>query len=196
MGIIYSNNRHNTCFFENIYSIPNLITTGKLDAYLTQPLNVLYNVSISKTNPSAFGDLIYGTVLAFICVGADFYKAMLFILFACLGGVTLTAFFVIIGSLTFWLKGGDHVIYTLSCVVFMTGTYPEGVFKGLMKVIVYAIVPIGFVLYMPIRIILNFNFIYLPIVFSATLFFVFLSFFIFNKGLKIYCSGNSMSIRF
>jgi ABC-2 type transport system permease protein len=183
-------------FFENVFHIPHMIVTGKLDAYLVQPLNVLYNTSISKTNPSSIGDLIYGTIVAIMCLKTDFYQIILFLLFSFLSGVILTSFFIVIGSLTFWLKGGDHLIYTMSCAVFMTGTYPEGIFKGFMRILIYTALPIGFAFYVPIRIMLSFNCIYLLSVFVVAIFFVILAFYVFNRGLKIYRSGNLVNIRF
>lgn len=182
-------------FFENVYSIPELIINGKLDAYITQPLNVLWNVSLSKTNPLAFGDLIYGITLAIISVGTDLKKIILFMLFAFMGGIILTAFSALIGSLVFWLKRGEQFVHSLIFAVTVSGTYPEGVFKGVTKLLFYTIIPIGFIVYTPLKIILSFNIVLLFCLFLITILFVFLSFYAFKKGLKRYSSSNLMNAR-
>jgi ABC-2 type transport system permease protein len=182
-------------FFENVYFIPNLIVTGKLDAYITQPLNILWNISISRTNPSTFGDLIYGTVLAFISSGVDFYKILLFIICSFLGAIIMTAFSVIASSLTFWLKRGEQIAYSLDFTVLTLGTYPEGIFKGFIKILLYTVIPVGFMFYTPLRVILNYDLFSLFIVILVALFSTLLAFYIFNKGLKRYSSSNLMNAR-
>ncbi|MDR0405004.1 MAG: ABC-2 family transporter protein [Oscillospiraceae bacterium] len=182
-------------FFENVYYIPELISNGKLDAYITQPLNVLWNVSVSKTKPSAFGDLLYGIVLAIISIGADFQKIFLFMLFSCLGAIILTSFSILASSLTFWIKRGEQIAHNLDFSIRIASLYPEGIFNNFIKVILYTIVPTGFIIYLPIRIILNFNLISMISVILFASFFALLAFYVFNKGLKKYSSSNLMSAR-
>lgn len=182
-------------FFENVYYIPELISNGKLDSYITQPLNVLWNVSVSKTKPSAFGDLLYGIILAMISIGADFKKVFLFMLFSCLGAMILTSFSILAASLTFWSKRGEEIAHNLDFSIRIVRVYPEGIFNNLIKIILYTIVPVGFIIYLPIRIILNFNFISMVFVVLFALVLAFISFYVFNAGLKKYSSSNLMSIK-
>lgn len=182
-------------FFENVYYIPELISTGKLDSYITQPLNVLWNISVSKTKPSAFGDLLYGITLAIISVGTDFKKLFLFMLFSCLGAIILTSFSILAASLTFWLKRGEEIAHNLDFSIRIASVYPEGIFDNFIKIILYTIIPVGFIIYLPIRIILNFNFISMVFVVLFALVLVFIAFYVFNEGLKKYSSSNLMSVR-
>ena len=46
--------------FAGVNRIPEYIEEGKLDVYLTMPKNPLCYVATSSTEPSAWGDLIYG----------------------------------------------------------------------------------------------------------------------------------------
>jgi ABC-2 type transport system permease protein len=71
-------------------------------------------------------------------------------------------------------------------------TYPDGIFKGITRVLFFTIIPVGIANYMPIWIITKFNFGLTIIVLSVTFFITFIAFFIFYKGLKIYCSSNLM----
>lgn len=182
-------------FFENVYYIPELISNGKLDSYITQPLNVLWNISVSKTKPSAFGDLLYGIILAIMSSGTDFTKIFLFMLFSCFGAIILTSFSILAASFTFWLKKGDEIAHNLNFSIRIASMYPEGIFNNLIKIILYTIVPVGFIIYLPIRIILNFNFISMVSVVSFALVLVFIAFYVFNEGLKKYSSSNLMSVK-
>ena len=182
-------------FFENVFFIPQLIADGKLDAYISQPLNILWNVSVSKTNPSAFGDLIYGIILAFIAVGTSFYKIPLFILFALLGGITMATFAALAGCLTFWLKRGEEIAHSFHTNVIMASTYPEGIFNVFVKIVLYTVIPVGFMIYMPLQIISNLNLIYFVAVLLFDVLLMLLTFYVFNKGLKKYSSSNLMNAR-
>ena len=74
-------------------------------------------------------------------------------------------------------------------------TYPDGIFKGVVKGILYTIIPVGMINYIPIKILTEFN-IWLTLgVLGFTIFMIFLAFFIFNKGLKRYSSSNLMIAR-
>lgn len=181
-------------FFQNVYAIPHLIVTGKLDSYIVQPKNVLFNAIISGSNPSAIGDLLYGYILIFVS-GFNFYKIFMFTMFVVLGGTLLTAFLSIVGSITFWIKRGDILLRNLNNIAVCTASYPEGIFMGAAKVLLFVIVPTGFMIYFPVRIILAFNFTMLASVISITLFAVLFAFWFFKLGLKKYSSSNLIELR-
>ena len=74
-------------------------------------------------------------------------------------------------------------------------TYPEGIFKGLIKILLYTIIPIGFVNYLPIRLVTKFNIVGFIVVILFTIVMISLAFIIFYKGLKRYSSSNLMNAR-
>lgn len=182
-------------FFENIFNIPNLITAGKLDAYITQPTNILWSVAISKINVMTFGDLIFGVILAFVSAGTDFYKIILFVVVSSLGAIIFTAFFALIGSLSFWLKRGEQIASSLEFTTLTICTYPEGIFNSFIRGLLYFALPIGFAYYMPLKIVQDFNLASLTIVVLAALLLSGLAFFVFHKGLERYSSSNLINTR-
>jgi ABC-2 type transport system permease protein len=179
-------------FFENVYYIPKLIMDGKLDVYLTQPKDVLFNVSVSRIRASAIGDLLYAIILVLVIRPKII---ILFTILSIMGGLILTAFGIIIGSLTFWIKRGDTLADNLNNIILSIGTYPDGIFKGIINWLLYTIIPVGFMIYIPLNILLSFNFILLMAVILFAIFIIWLAFFIFNKGLRRYSSSNLMSAR-
>lgn len=181
-------------FFYNVISLPELITNGKLDVYLTQPKNVLVNLAVSNMETSAIGDLLYGYVVVMI-VRPGISTFLLFTLFAILGGILLTSFLIIVGSFTFWMKKGDVLSHQLFSLMVNFATYPEGIFKGVARMILFTILPVGFMVYIPVRILSEFNIVLCFIVIAFTVMITLLAFLIFHIGLKRYSSSNLMSAR-
>ena len=71
-------------------------------------------------------------------------------------------------------------------------TYPDGIFKGIVKGLLFTIIPIGFTNYIPINLIIEFKFWLFILVLIVTISLIALAFIIFYKGLKRYSSSNLM----
>jgi ABC-2 type transport system permease protein len=181
-------------FFQKAYELSDLIVNGKLDSFLVQPKNVLLSVISSGTNSSAIGDVLYG-YLIIIIFKFSIYNLILFTIFSILGALILTAFAVINGSLSFWIVKGDMISGNLNNIVLSFSTYPEGIFKGVVRLILYTLIPVGFINYLPIQIMLHFHLIHFLVVFGFTAFIIFLAFVVFYKGLKRYTSSSLMGAR-
>jgi ABC-2 type transport system permease protein len=181
--------------FQRAYLLPDLIINGKLDAFLVQPKNVLLSIISSSTSSSAIGDLIYGYVIVII-FRLSFPKILLFTFLIITGGIILTAFAVIAGSICFWIVRGDMIAENLCNILINFSTYPDGIFKGVIRIILYTIIPIGFAAYIPLHLILQFNLLYFLAVIGFTMLITTIAFFIFYRGLKRYSSSSLMTARF
>lgn len=180
--------------FLRAYHLSDLIMHGKLDAYLVQPKSVILNVITSGTSTPAIGDLLYGYIIIFI-FHAKLDRILLFTYFTITGAIILTAFAILFGSLSFWIVKGDIIASNLNNSTISFSTYPEGIFKGVVKMILYTIIPVGFVVYTPLNIMLNFNLSKLLYITVFTIFISLFACFVFNRGLKRYSSSNLMSAR-
>jgi ABC-2 type transport system permease protein len=74
-------------------------------------------------------------------------------------------------------------------------TYPSSIFKGLAKIILYTIVPVGVSTYLTVDVIRSFNIYSFFIIIVTTITLVTLAYVVFNKGLKRYSSSNLMISR-
>jgi ABC-2 type transport system permease protein len=74
-------------------------------------------------------------------------------------------------------------------------TYPDGIFKGITKIILYTLVPVGISTYLPVKTIIDFNIYNFFIVIVSTIVFVTTVFVVFNNGLRKYSSSNLMISR-
>ena len=181
-------------FFKKAFSLSEIINEGKLDSFLVQPKNVLLSAITTDVEPSAIGDMLYGYIILFI-YGFTIKRFLLLTLFGITGGLILTSISVILNSLSFWFNKTDIIADTGNSLMTNFSTYPDGIFKGLVKLMLYTIVPVGITVYIPIQIMGEFNLINTLLVIGVTIIIVMLAFFVFNRGLKNYSSSNLMKAR-
>ena len=181
-------------FFKNAFSLSDTITNGKLDAFLVQPKDVLISCITTDVEVSAIGDMLYGYIMLFI-YGFTLKTFLIFTLLGICGGIIITCISVIFSSLSFWLRRADMISDTANSLMVNFATYPDGIFKGVARVILYTIVPVGVSTFMPVNIIRNFNIYNFFIVIVVCITLIALAYVIFNKGLKRYSSSNLMISR-
>ena len=180
--------------FSKAFEMSDLIINGKLDTFLVQPKNVFLSVITSDTRISAIGDLIYGYICLFI-YGISIKNFLLYTLFLITGGIIVSAFASILGSLSFWIVRGDIISDSLTNMMLNFATYPGTIFKDGVRILFYTVIPLGISNYIPVDTIIKFNIGNLAIVISFTIFITIMAFTIFYKGLKRYSSSNLMSSR-
>mgnify|MGYP003311955125 CR=1 FL=1 len=181
-------------FFKKAFELSDIINTGKLDTFLVQPKNVLLSTITTDVTPSALGDIIYGYIMLFI-YGFTIPRFLLFTLFITCGALITVSVSVILSSLSFWFNKTDIIVDTINSLMINFGTYPDGIFEGMAKGLLYTLIPVGFVVHMPVRTITEFNIYNLLLILLVTTILLIFAFFIFNKGLKKYSSSNLMSAR-
>ena len=181
-------------FFKRAFSLSEIINTGKLDSFLVQPKNVWLSAITTDVEASALGDLIYGYIMLFI-YGFSIERFLLFTLFITTGGLIMVAIAVILGSLSFWFNKSDVVADVGNSLMNNFATYPDGIFKGLVKGLLYTLIPVGIVNYIPVMVLTEFNLGLMLIVIGVTILIITLAFIIFFKGLKRYSSSNLMIAR-
>lgn len=155
---------------------------------------MLLGVLTSETRISAIGDLLYGVILVCACrtgVGGFF----LFLLFIITGALAFTAFALLLGSLSFWFVRMDILQNQMLMGMINFGTYPEGIFQGAARILLYVLLPVGMALWLPSQVLVRFD----GKMLLAALGYVFLlsvaAVAVFYRGLKRYASGNLMEAR-
>jgi ABC-2 type transport system permease protein len=178
-------------FFKKAFHLSDIINTGKLDSFLVQPKNVLLSTITTDVETSALGDLLYAYIILFL-YGFTIPRFILYTMFLIAGGLITTAIAIILGSLSFWFQKTDIIADTGNSMMLHFATYPDGIFKGFVKILLFSLIPVGIAIYMPVKIITEFNILYFIIVIGVTLLLITLSFIMFNTGLKKYSSSNLM----
>lgn len=155
-GISASSYGFSHFFFEKAHDLSNTINKGKLDTFLVQPKNVLLSSITSEIKTSAIGDIIYGYIMLFI-YGINISNFILFTFFTITGGLITTSLTIILSSLSFWFNNSEMLADIGNSLMLNVSSYPDGIFKGIVKILLYTIIPAGFAYYMPIKIITDFN---------------------------------------
>ena len=180
--------------FARVFTLHELIVSGKLDAYLVQPKNVLLSVMTSSTTASAIGDFLYGIVI--MCIFSfSVRRFVMFLLFTVTGTLIITAFAVLVGSLSFWFVRtemfGVHMVNSMISFA----TYPDGIFHGTARFLLYYVIPVGMAVYQPVRIMVKFD----KSIFFGVLSYTFCiwvaAIIVFYRGLRRYSSSSLMEAR-
>jgi len=181
--------------FNNVHRISQLIITGELDTYLLQPVPVLPNILGARTQVSAWGDMLYGIVLLSIVWGFSWNVWLIFALSIILGGLLFTAINVITHTLTFYLGNASMITSTVFEFMITFSIYPEGIFQGFVRLLIFSILPAAFITHIPLRLVGNFNVSTFAIWIGFTIVFLAIACIFFNRGLKKYESGNLIITR-
>ena len=181
-------------FFREAFDLSEIINSGKLDNYLVQPKNILIQCITSSVEVSAIGDMLYGMIMLVI-FGLSIKTILLFLFCGICGALVVVSISIIFSSLAFWFGRTEMVANTINSLMINFATYPEGIFKGLIKILFYTILPLGLTTYVPVQLISNFNPIYLLYMVIGTIVFIMTAFIMFYKGLKRYSSTNLINAR-
>lgn len=180
--------------FARVFTLPELIINGKLDAWLVLPKNVLLGIMTSATSTSAIGDFAYGLIIVCLC-GFGVRGICLFLLLSVNGALIITAFALLAGSLSFWFVRTEMLGEQMINAIVGFGTYPDGIFKGTVKFLLYYIIPVGMMVYRPVHIIAENDFGRLPVAAGYAFLLSAAAVAVFYRGLRRYSSGNLMSAK-
>ena len=119
-------------------------------------------------------------------------KFLLFTLFSITGAIIITDIAILLGSLSFWFGKSDMIADTGNNLMTNFATYPDGIFKGIVRVFMYTIIPVGIVNYVPVKVLTKFDLRLTFLVLFVTILFISLAFIMFYRGLRKYSSSNLM----
>jgi ABC-2 type transport system permease protein len=183
-------------FFGGSDNINKYIISGQMDSYMLQPKHPLLNILTSKCNFTAFGDLVYGIVLGLIVVKFNMLQFSLLMLFGIFGAVFYVSTSIILRSLSVWIGDTELIAKKYSDSLLTTfSIYPQELFRGVLKLLLYTVIPVGYMAYMPINNIIHFNLISVFCIFIVGALYISVAVFVFNKAMKNYECGNTISMR-
>ncbi|SDY63028.1 ABC-2 type transport system permease protein [Proteiniborus ethanoligenes] len=176
--------------FGNIRRITHMIVNGELDPYLLQPKDVLINIISSSTVVSAWGDILYGIILFIGINGVNLADFLLFLFFCTTGALIFSSVLILVNSLTFYMGNSQGISGLVLEFMITFSIYPEGIYKGVAKYIIYTIIPAAFISLVPVRLLQYFSFKWFLVLLFFTAAWIIFAYWFFYKGLKKYESGN------
>ena len=171
-----------------------LIAQGRLDYYLVFPRNVLLHVVFSRMVVSALGDLTFG-VAAYLFTGRfQLVEILLFLLLSVLVALVLIAFAILAGSLAFFMGNSQFTSQQLHLAMITFATYPNALFTGMARVILYTVIPAGFVGAVPVQMIQTHSSELLLVLLGAAVVLWVIAVAVFYTGLRRYESGSAINV--
>jgi ABC-2 type transport system permease protein len=130
-----------------------MIHDGELDALIAQPKpTLLYAVGL-RSQPSGLGDVVSGLVMIALSGRVTVLGIPVVLTAAVAGAVVLVSTAVLMHSAAFWLGRTESASRQLYEVTLMFSLYPDTLFTGPMRWILYTVIPAGFVGYLPAELI-------------------------------------------
>ena len=181
--------------FGNQNRLTRLILQGELDVFLLQPKALLLNVLCARSSFSAWGDFLYGFALFGIVQKPGVAGWALFVWFVILGAVLITAITVAAHTTTFYFGNATVIGNMILDFVINFSIYPLGIYRGVIRVLLFTLIPAGFAVHVPLSILRSFS----PGLLLGQLAFVaaysVLACWFFSRGLRRYASGNLITTR-
>lgn len=181
--------------FAQALRLSELITQGQLDYYLALPKNVLLHILVGQIRPANLGDLFFGPLLLLLFVDMSPMKWLWFVVGGILAGSIYLSFFVIVGSLAFFMGSSEGLSSGVGNALIHFSTYPTRIFDGWTRVILFTLIPAAFIAEVPVDLVRRFDVQDLVTMLGAAFVFGSIAVLIFYRGLRKYESGNLISLR-
>jgi ABC-2 type transport system permease protein len=179
----------------NAFSVARIIVRGDLDYYLALPADPLLHLLVSRMSLPAWGDMLFG-LLVFLVAGPEQWKQLpLFILLSLLAGVVFVAFSVLVGSLAFWVGNADNLAAQAINAIVTFGLYPAEIFPGVVRLLLYTLIPAAFVGSLPAQLLDSFEWSKLVLMLAFVVAITLAARLVFRLGLRRYESGNLVTVR-
>jgi ABC-2 type transport system permease protein len=182
-------------FFGNAYYLASIVAAGQLDIYLAQPKPVLLHVTISRMSVSAIGDIIFALLLYAFFGDLSWLGLIKFAAALMISMLIFLFFTILIQSLAFYIGNAEGIGHQFFISFITLATYPTDIFRGLGRMILFSVIPAGFISYLPIGLMreMQWPFIWGAVFVTLTLTGGALA--VFRHGLKRYSSGNMITVR-
>jgi len=179
----------------NSFRVAQTITSGDLDYYLVLPADPLVHLLVSRMSISAWGDVLFGLVVFLIASPTPWASLPLFLFLGMTTGLIMVAFGMLAGSLAFWVGNADNLATQAINALITFGLYPVEIFPGLVRVLLYTLIPAGFVGSMPASLLSDFDWGRMGVLLAFTAGIALAARAVFALGLRRYESGNLVTVR-
>ncbi len=182
-------------FARGAFEFSKTIARGELDYYLSFPKNVLWHASVSKTDISAIGDLLFGLIIFFFSGDISLEKIGLFAVIGVLTALIFLNFIIITQSITFYVGNFEEAAEQMFHALLGFTLYPQTAFYGALKIIMLTIIPAFFIATLPVQLIQKFNLEFFLILLGFWILTTIIATIIFRRGLRRYESGNLINVK-
>ena len=180
-------------FLHNVRRLGTMIGNGELDSALALPVPTLAHLLVRKVDPIHLGDMAFGIVLFFGFCNPTPQRVGVFLAGTITAAAICTGFLILMGALSFYVgrsEAGDLGFHAL----LLTSSYPVDIFAGATKVLLYTVVPAGFMTAAPSRLVDDFDLLLAAGTVGVAVATVAVGTTVFNVGLRRYTSGSVWTV--
>lgn len=135
----------------NGWNLARLIMNGELDLWLLYPRAVLSHLLLGRTVATAWGDAAFGYAVYLVFLRPDAAHFLAFVVLSLFVAVAFVGFSVLSASLAFFVGNAVTLSEQWRFAVITFSTYPETLFSGLAKLLLFTAIPAAFVSYVPVE---------------------------------------------
>lgn len=177
-------------FAGGIQFLSRMIHDGELDALLAQPKpTLLYAIGL-RSHPSGLGDVLSGIVMIALSGRVGLMGIPIVIAAGAAGALVLVATGVLLHSAAFWLGRTESASRQLYECTLMFSLYPDTLFTGPMRWMLFTVIPAGFVSYLPAELIRAPSMWTALVIGLSVIVYAALAIGVFQRGLRVYSSGS------
>jgi ABC-2 type transport system permease protein len=177
------------------FEIARGIAQGELDYYLAFPRDVLWHMSVSKSEIAAIGDLIFGIVLFFASGDITIERFVIFVAMSALSAMICWAFIVTTQSIGFFVRNFEEGAQDFFHALLGLSMYPQNVYRGWLKVLTYTVLPTFFAYFIPLTLMREFKWELIAGIVGFWIVSCSIAMALFRYGLRRYESGNLIQVK-
>lgn len=180
--------------FSNVRELPQMIYDGRLEFFMLHPINLCFHLLIARMEIIKFVEgFIWMCAYAFFA--NTIHQFLIFLLITLLISILMLGYLILISSLSFFLKSSQGIVDELFNAFITFSTYPYYIFNKYIKIILFLIIPAGFISFVPIEILYNDSNLWIGITTVVGCLITILGLILFKTGLKYYEGSSSINQR-
>jgi ABC-2 type transport system permease protein len=181
--------------FGNALQLAGLIARGQLDAWMLYPRALLPHLLLGRMHATAWGDALFGYVVYLALVRPDLAHFVLFVALTLSTALVFVGFSVFVGSMSFFLGDASSLAEQWRGAMITFSTYPAALFEGVVKLLLFTLLPAGFVSYLPVQALRDLSLAHAGLALAGACGVLVAGVALFYLGLRRYESGNLMEMR-
>jgi viologen exporter family transport system permease protein len=178
----------------NGWHLATVIVNGQLDLWMLYPRPVLPHLLLGRTVATAWGDAAFGYVVYLAFVRPDATHLLMFVVLSFSVAAVFIGFSVLSASIAFFIGNAAVLCEQWRFAVITFSTYPQTLFSGFAKLMLFTAMPAAFVSYVPVEALRTLSIWSLAACFGGAVAVVAAGAGLFYFGLRRYESGNLLSM--
>ena len=166
------------------------IEDGSFDTLLTQPKPALLYALGMRSRASGFGDFVSGLAFLEVSGHLTLVNLPLMALVILAAAATFLGCGIVFFSLPFWMSRTETTSRQLWDLLVTFSLYPEPLFGGTLRFVLYTVLPAGFIAYLPVRIVREPSVAEIVMLTAGSAAYLLFGAWFFNRGLRRYSSGS------